>query len=114
MTPETADAQSPHHSADAITTPMLIIHGDKDYRVPITEATRLWWDFSSRTKADTTTPHKFLHFPDEGHWILAPTTPSSGTPPSSPSFPTTSSTPPGPAPPSSADPAPAYPKSRHT
>ncbi|MFD8491736.1 S9 family peptidase [Amycolatopsis sp. NPDC059657] len=72
MTPETADAQSPHHSADAITTPMLIIHGDKDYRVPITEATRLWWDLSSRTKADTTTPHKFLYFPDEGHWILAP------------------------------------------
>jgi dipeptidyl aminopeptidase/acylaminoacyl peptidase len=46
---------------------MLIIHGDKDYRVPVGEALRMWWDLSSRSK-----PVKFLYFPDENHWILKP------------------------------------------
>jgi dipeptidyl aminopeptidase/acylaminoacyl peptidase len=73
MTPEQADANSPHHFADAITTPMLVIHGDKDYRVPVGEALRLWWDLSSRSKAaGGSSPHKFLYFPDENHWILTP------------------------------------------
>ena len=46
MTQEMSDRNSPHRYADAITTPMLVIHGDKDYRVPIGEALRLWWDLS--------------------------------------------------------------------
>ncbi|WP_200823894.1 S9 family peptidase [Nonomuraea solani] len=58
---------SPHHSLDKITTPLLVIHGDKDYRVPIGEALRLWWDLR-RTEVDS----KFLYFPDENHWILKP------------------------------------------
>ena len=73
MTDEMMDANSPHRFADAITTPMLVIHGDKDYRVPIGEALRLWWDLLSRSKAeDGASPHKFLYFPDENHWILKP------------------------------------------
>lgn len=68
-----ADANSPHHFVDAITTPMLVIHGDKDYRVPVEEALRLWWELSSRSKSpDGSSPHKFLQFPDENHWILTP------------------------------------------
>ncbi|GAA0430864.1 peptidase S9 [Acrocarpospora corrugata] len=58
---------SPHLSLDKITTPLLVIHGDKDYRVPIGEALRLWWDLR-RTDAES----RFLYFPDEGHWILKP------------------------------------------
>ncbi|MFI7633364.1 prolyl oligopeptidase family serine peptidase [Nonomuraea sp. NPDC049400] len=58
---------SPHHSLDKITTPLLVIHGDKDYRVPIGEALRLWWDLR-RTEVES----KFLYFPDENHWILKP------------------------------------------
>ncbi|MBF8188371.1 S9 family peptidase [Nonomuraea sp. K274] len=58
---------SPHHGLDKITTPMLVIHGDKDYRVPIGEALRLWWDLR-RTEVES----KFLYFPDENHWILKP------------------------------------------
>src|SRR6185436_8479912 len=42
MTEEMMEANSPHRFADAIITPMLVIHGDKDYRVPIGEALRLW------------------------------------------------------------------------
>jgi dipeptidyl aminopeptidase/acylaminoacyl peptidase len=64
---------SPCRFADEITTPMLVIHGDKDYRVPVGEALRLWWDLCSRSKAaDGPGPHKFLHFPDEGHFIRKP------------------------------------------
>jgi len=65
--PERYLAYSPHLHADAITTPILIIHGDKDYRVPVGEALRMWWDLTSRSK-----PVKFLYFPDENHWILKP------------------------------------------
>ncbi|BCY13092.1 alpha/beta fold hydrolase [Actinoplanes sp. L3-i22] len=73
MTPEAQLANSPHRFADEITTPMLVIHGDKDYRVPIGEGLRLWWDLLSRSTAeDGATPHKFLFFPDENHWILTP------------------------------------------
>jgi dipeptidyl aminopeptidase/acylaminoacyl peptidase len=73
LTGQRLEAQSPHRFADAVTTPMLVIHGDKDYRVPIGEALRLWWDLLSRSKADDgSSPHKFLYFPDENHWILKP------------------------------------------
>ena len=46
---------------------MLVIHGDKDYRVPIGEALRLWYDLQKRG-----IPSKFLYFPDENHWVLTP------------------------------------------
>ncbi|MGE5136855.1 MAG: prolyl oligopeptidase family serine peptidase [Gemmatimonadota bacterium] len=68
--PERYEANSPHRNAGRITTPMLIIHGDKDYRVPIGEALRLWADLASRSGPESTS--KFLYFPDENHWILAP------------------------------------------
>jgi dipeptidyl aminopeptidase/acylaminoacyl peptidase len=65
--PERYQADSPHlHVAD-IKTPMLLIHGDKDYRVPVGEALRLWWDLHTRAK-----DAKFLYFPDENHWVLNP------------------------------------------
>ncbi|MBB5906964.1 prolyl oligopeptidase family serine peptidase [Actinoalloteichus hymeniacidonis] len=73
MTWEDGDRNSPHHAVDQITTPMLVIHGDKDYRVPIHEGIRLWRDLLVRSADDNgVTPHKFLYFPDENHWILAP------------------------------------------
>ncbi|GAB3576753.1 S9 family peptidase [Amycolatopsis endophytica] len=73
LTPEMAEANSPHRFADDITSPMLVIHGDKDYRVPVGEGLRLWWDLVSRSAGeDGSTPHKFLYFPDENHWILTP------------------------------------------
>jgi dipeptidyl aminopeptidase/acylaminoacyl peptidase len=72
MTEEMATANSPHRYADAITTPMLVIHGDKDYRVPIGEALRLWWDLVYRQDDPEGNPHRFLYFPDENHWILKP------------------------------------------
>lgn len=73
FTPEAAAEHSPHHSVAAITTPLLIIHGDRDYRVPIGESLRLWSELAEHHAGDDgTTPHRFLYFPDENHWILAP------------------------------------------
>ena len=60
-------ANSPDRHLSQVSTPMLVIHGDKDYRVPVGEALRLWWDLQGRAK-----DARFLYFPDENHWILKP------------------------------------------
>jgi dipeptidyl aminopeptidase/acylaminoacyl peptidase len=73
LTPEARTRNSPHRFADRISTPVLVIHGDKDYRVPISEGLALWWELVSRFDgAPDELPHKFLYFPDENHWILSP------------------------------------------
>jgi dipeptidyl aminopeptidase/acylaminoacyl peptidase len=73
FTPEMEATESPHLFADQIRTPMLVIHGDKDYRVPIGEALSLWAELAARGESpDGVLPHKFLYFPDENHWILTP------------------------------------------
>jgi dipeptidyl aminopeptidase/acylaminoacyl peptidase len=65
--PERYVVNSPNRHVGEISTPMLVIHGDKDYRVPVGEALRLWWDLRGRAKET-----RFLYFPDENHWILKP------------------------------------------
>ncbi|WP_130012234.1 prolyl oligopeptidase family serine peptidase [Serinicoccus sediminis] len=76
MTPEMSAAHSPHRFVDQIVTPVLVIHGDKDYRVPIGEGLRLWYELLSQSglpqAEDGTTPHRFLYFPQENHWIMSP------------------------------------------
>ena len=54
MTEAMAHENSPHRFAESIVTPMLVIHGDKDYRVPIGEGLRLWWDLCSRAEDPAT------------------------------------------------------------
>jgi len=65
--PKRYEQNSPHRYADDIRTPMLLIHGDKDYRVPIGEGLRLWYDLQKRGVRS-----RFLYFPDENHWVLTP------------------------------------------
>jgi dipeptidyl aminopeptidase/acylaminoacyl peptidase len=60
-------AASPHRLVGNIRTPMLVIHGEKDHRVPISEALRLWTDLARHG-----VQAKFLYFPDENHWVLKP------------------------------------------
>lgn len=76
LTPAMALENSPHRFVGEIRTPMLVVHGDKDYRVPIGEGLRLWYELlsSSGLPADEhgRTPHRFLYFPDENHWVLTP------------------------------------------
>jgi len=65
--PERYQEQSPHLHIENINTPMLVIHGELDYRVPIGEALTLWTDLKRHS-----VEAKFLYFPDENHWILKP------------------------------------------
>jgi dipeptidyl aminopeptidase/acylaminoacyl peptidase len=58
---------SPAGHIGSVRTPMLVIHGEQDHRVPISEGLRLWTDLQ-RHGVDST----FLYFPDENHWILKP------------------------------------------
>jgi len=73
MTPEMRHRGNPARFADQIRTPMLVVHGDRDYRVPIGEGLGLWWDLVSRHDGPPEElPHKFLYFPEENHWVLTP------------------------------------------
>ena len=59
--------ESPSEHIGEIRTPMLVIHGEQDFRVPVSEALRLWTDLRRHGVAA-----KLLYFPDENHWILKP------------------------------------------
>lgn len=48
-------------------TPMLVIHGGKDFRVPENQGMEAFQAAQLRG-----VPSKFLYFPNEGHWILSP------------------------------------------
>ncbi|MCA1572557.1 MAG: S9 family peptidase [Chloroflexi bacterium] len=61
------DEWSPSRLLANIRTPMLVIHGQQDLRVPISEALRLWTDLRRHG-----VPARFLYFPDENHWVLKP------------------------------------------
>ncbi len=65
--PEAYDRQSPSENVAAIKTPMLVIHGEQDFRVPVSEALKLWTDLHRHG-----VEAKFLYFPDENHWVLKP------------------------------------------
>ncbi|MDN5558555.1 MAG: prolyl oligopeptidase family serine peptidase, partial [Ruaniaceae bacterium] len=76
LSPEMMIANSPHNSVAEIRTPLLVIHGDNDYRVPIGEGLRLWYELLSASGLAAgdggQSPHQFLYFPDENHWVLTP------------------------------------------
>ncbi|MFC0676200.1 S9 family peptidase [Brachybacterium hainanense] len=64
---------SPHRAIARVRTPMLVTHGNRDYRVPISEALRLWWDLVSTWDGDPAgMPHRFLQLTSENHWVLTP------------------------------------------
>ncbi len=58
---------SPHNSAQHFKKPMLVSHGELDYRVPFTEGIQLYQTLQLRH-----VPSEFLVWPDEGHWVLKP------------------------------------------
>jgi dipeptidyl aminopeptidase/acylaminoacyl peptidase len=58
---------SPHLFADKFKTPTLVVHGQNDYRLDVSEGFQLFTTLQ-RLKV----PSKFLYFPDEGHWVLKP------------------------------------------
>jgi dipeptidyl aminopeptidase/acylaminoacyl peptidase len=58
---------SPHLFAAQFKTPTLVVHGQLDYRLDISEGFQLYTTLQ-RLKV----PSKMLYFPDEGHWVLKP------------------------------------------
>ncbi|MHC5066306.1 MAG: prolyl oligopeptidase family serine peptidase [Planctomycetota bacterium] len=61
------DRFSPHRYVQNWDTPLLVIHGQKDYRVPLPQG------LGAFTAAQVQgVPSRFLYFPEENHWILAP------------------------------------------
>ena len=58
---------SPSLSAKNFKTPTLVIHGQLDYRLDVSEGFQLF-DTLQLLKV----PSKMLYFPDEGHWVLKP------------------------------------------
>ncbi len=58
---------SPHLFAAQFKTPTLVVHGQLDYRLDVSEGFQLFTTLQ-RLKV----PSKMLYFPDEGHWVLKP------------------------------------------
>ncbi len=58
---------SPHLSATNFKTPLLVVHGQLDYRLDVSEGFQMFTTLQ-RLKV----PSKLLYFPDEGHWVLKP------------------------------------------
>lgn len=58
---------SPHRFAENFKTPMLVIHGGMDFRVPEGQAFELF-TYLQKMNVDS----KFLYFPKESHFVLKP------------------------------------------
>jgi dipeptidyl aminopeptidase/acylaminoacyl peptidase len=58
---------SPHLYAGNFKTPTLVIHGQLDYRVPVSNGFELFNTLQKRG-----VPSKMVYYPDENHWVLKP------------------------------------------
>ena len=58
---------SPHEYARNFKTPTLVVHGQLDYRLDVSQGFDLF-----TTLQRLQVPSKMLYFPDEGHWVLKP------------------------------------------
>ena len=65
--PAMYDRWSPHRFVANFKTPTLVVHGELDYRVPVTEGLQLFTALQTQN-----VPSRLLYYPDEGHWILKP------------------------------------------
>ena len=64
---EVIDRWNPARYASAFTTPMLVIHGERDYRVPVSQGLECYGVLKAKG-----VPARFVYFPDENHWVLKP------------------------------------------
>ena len=65
--PEAMQRNNPVAYAANFSTPMLITHGEKDYRVPYGQGIALYGILQTMR-----VPSRLVVFPDENHWILSP------------------------------------------
>jgi dipeptidyl aminopeptidase/acylaminoacyl peptidase len=64
---ETYEKWNPVSHVDKWQTPMLVVLGEKDYRVPYTQGLGAFTALQERG-----IPAQLLVFPDENHWVLGP------------------------------------------
>ncbi|RZA21026.1 MAG: S9 family peptidase [Lysobacteraceae bacterium] len=65
--PEAMQRNNPVSYAANFSTPMLILHGEKDYRVPYGQGIALYGILQTMR-----VPSRLVVFPDENHWVLSP------------------------------------------
>lgn len=65
--PQLYEKWSPSYFAQRIQTPMLIVEGARDFRVPDGQAFQIFTSLQRRG-----IPSELLYFPDEGHWVSKP------------------------------------------
>jgi dipeptidyl aminopeptidase/acylaminoacyl peptidase len=65
--PEAYQLHNPVNTVDRWETPMLVVHGDLDYRTGIDQGLSTFTALQRRGVES-----QFLRFPDEGHWVLKP------------------------------------------
>ena len=58
---------SPHLFVDKWDTPILVIHGEKDFRIPFTQGMGAY-----NAAIMKGIPAQFLYFPEENHWVMQP------------------------------------------
>ena len=63
--PEEYEKHNPVNFLQHWKTPMLVVHGELDYRVPVTQGIAT---FTALRRLGI--PAQFLYFPDENHWVL--------------------------------------------
>ena len=61
------ERHNPVNLVDQWRTPMLVIHGANDFRVPLEQGLATFTALQRRG-----IPSQFLYFPDENHWVLKP------------------------------------------
>ncbi len=65
--PQAYERHNPAAFVDRWTTPMLVIHGARDFRIPETQGLAA---FTALQRQGV--PSRYLRFPDENHWVLKP------------------------------------------
>ena len=61
------DRQSAQRFAANFKTPTLVLHSEKDFRVPVTQGFEFY-----NTLRQKGVPARLVYFPDENHWVLKP------------------------------------------
>ncbi len=64
---ERVNRWSPAAHASGYSTPTLVIHGEKDYRVPVGQGLELYGVLKAKG-----VEARLVYYPDENHWILTP------------------------------------------
>ena len=65
--PDLYEANNPARFVALWKTPMLVVHGGLDYRIPVTQGIAAFNVLQRKGIAS-----EFLYFPDENHWVLKP------------------------------------------